>query len=89
MVQQWKNRIKRDYSWADTSLSNIDYSCGLVWFGSVVEMQTANQTKPRGSMQKSSEFIRTKCGSLQFRFGLVWFAVFLLGWFGFQHPKLS
>jgi len=71
MVQQWKNRIKRDYSWAGTSLSNIDYSCGLVWFGLVVEMQIANQTKLRGSMQKSSEFIRTKCDFLRFWIGLI------------------
>jgi hypothetical protein len=39
-------------------------------------------------VQKSSEFIRTKCGFLRFRFGLVWFAVFLMGWFGFEHPYL-
>jgi len=32
----------------------------------VVEMQTANQTKPRGSMQKSSEF------NQQFFAGSVW-----------------
>ena len=73
-------------NWASTYLSNIHYSCGLVWFGSVAEMQTANRTEPCGSVQKSSEFIRTKCGFLRFRFGLVWFAVFLLGWFGFEHP---
>jgi len=71
---------------ASTCLSNIHYSCGLVWFGSVPKMQTANQTEPRGLVQKSSEFIRTKCGFLRFWFGLVWFAVFLLGWFGFEHP---
>ncbi|AES95753.1 hypothetical protein MTR_5g029120 [Medicago truncatula] len=28
----------------------------------VAEMQTANRTEPCGSVQKSSEFIRTKCG---------------------------
>jgi len=61
----------------------------LVWFGLVAEMQTANQTKPRGSMQKSSEFIRTKCDFLQFWFGLGWFVVFLLGWFGFEHSYLK
>ena len=29
-------------SGASTCLSNINYSCGLVWFGSVPKMQTAN-----------------------------------------------
>jgi len=42
MVQQWKNRIERDYS------------CGLAWFGSVAEMQTANQTKPNRAVQCKS-----------------------------------
>jgi len=32
---------------ASTCLSNIHYSCGLVWFGSVPKMQTANRTEPR------------------------------------------
>ncbi|AES80656.1 hypothetical protein MTR_7g083220 [Medicago truncatula] len=30
-------------------------------------MQTANQTKPRSSVQKSSEFIRIKCSFLRLR----------------------
>jgi len=55
-------------------------------FGLVAEKQTANRTKLRGSVQKSSEFIRTLCGFLRFRFGLGWFVVFLLCWFGFEHP---
>jgi len=45
---------------ASTCLNNIHYFCGLVWFGLVPKMQTANQIEPRGSVQKSSEFIRTK-----------------------------
>jgi len=60
---------------------------GLVWFGSVARCKP--QTESRGSVQKSSEFIRTKCGFLRFRFGLVWFAVFLFVWFGYEHPYLQ
>jgi len=29
---------------------------------------------------------QTECVFLQFRFELVWFAVFILDWFGFEHP---
>ena len=60
--------------------------CGLVWFGSVLGIQTTNRTKPRGSVQKSSVRFRTKCGFCGFRFGLVRFAVILLDWFGFEQP---
>jgi len=60
---------------------SIHYSCGLVWFGSVAEMQTANQTA-----RFNAKVIRIKCSFLRFRFGLGWFAIFLLGWFGFEHP---
>jgi len=49
-------------------------------------MKTANQTKSCSWARKWSEYIRTKCGFLRFRFGLVRFTVFLLYWFGFEHP---
>jgi len=58
----------------------------LVWFGSVGKMKTANQTKPCGWARKWSDYIRTKCSFLWFRFGLVRFAVFQLDWFGLEHP---
>ena len=45
-------------------------------------MQTANQTELHGSMQKSSEFILTKCDFLRLRFGLVWFGLRLFYWVG-------
>jgi len=49
----------------------------LAWFGSVAEMQTANRTEPRGSVQKSSEPSAIFCG-----FGLDWFGLRVFYWVG-------
>jgi hypothetical protein len=53
-----------------------------VRFGSVAAMQTANRTEPHGSVLKSSE-----PSAVFYGFGLDWFVVFLMDWFGFEHPK--
>jgi len=64
-----KNRIKRDYSWLcnwiSTCLSNIHYSCGLVWFGSVAEMQT----KPNCAVQCKSHLNSSEPSAIFCGFG--------------------
>jgi len=51
----------------------------ILRFGLVGKIKTANRTKPCGWVKNWSEYIRTKCDFLRF-------AVFLLDWFGFEHP---
>jgi len=62
-------------NWASTSLSNIVILA--VWFGLVAEMQTANQTEPRGLVQNSSEASAVFCG-----FSLDWFGLRFFYWVG-------
>jgi len=69
-------------NWASTCLSNIHYSCGLVWF----DCWDAN-CKPNRTAQFNTKVIRIHPNQLRFFAVSIWIGsvyVFLLGWLGFS-----
>jgi len=52
---------------------------GLVWL-----IKSKPQTKPNHVV--SNKFIRIHPNQMRFFVISVWFAIFLLNWFGFEHP---